>query len=169
MVSPELIRRYPFFAKLSMEQIVTLAKAAQEWEVPAEHYFFREGEALDHFYVVLEGQAGILVNLTDERVNQPVSEQLTGSVKTREVVVTRIGPGEVFAWSALVPPHEATSSGKALIPGRVLAFDCLELRQEFEDDCQFRLLMLQKATQIIRERMRDLRIEILSDLVAQAA
>ena len=35
MVSPELIRRYPFFAGLSYEQIVTLAKAADAPLVPA--------------------------------------------------------------------------------------------------------------------------------------
>jgi CRP-like cAMP-binding protein len=169
MVSPELIRRYPFFANLSMEQIVTLAQAADELEVPPEHYFFRVQEELDHFYVVLEGQVGIQVNLTDERVSHSLSQQLTGDLKTREVVVTKIGPGEVFAWSALVPPHTATSSGKALTQCRVIAFGCRELRPILEEDCQFGYMMLQKATQVIRDRMRDLRIEILSDLVAHPA
>ncbi len=119
MVSPELIRRYPFFAGLSMEQIVTLAKAANAVTVDAEHYFFREDEALDHFYVVVEGAVDIMVDLPDENAGESVSQQLTGNFQTKESVLSSIGPGEMFAWSALIPPHNATSSGKSLTPGRV--------------------------------------------------
>jgi hypothetical protein len=37
MVSPELIRRYPFFAGLDYDQLVKLAKVAQEYKVEAGH------------------------------------------------------------------------------------------------------------------------------------
>lgn len=169
MVSPELIRRYPFFADLSQEQIVTLAQAAKELSVETDHYFFREGEELDSFYVVIEGQVGIVIDLTDESVQHPVSRQLTGDLQTREIVVSWIEPGEMFGWSALVPPHMATSSGKALTASRVAAFDCRELRPIFAQDCPFGYTMLQKATQVIRERLRAMRIESLSDFLAHAA
>lgn len=169
MISPELIRRYPFFADLSMDQIVTLAQAAEELEVEAEHYFFHQGNELDHFYVVIEGEVGILLNLTDDRIEQPLSSQLTGAVQTREIVVSKIQPGEMFGWSALVPPHTATSSGKALTRSRVAAFDCTELRPIFANNCRFSHIMLQKATQVIRERFRALRIETLSDVLAHSA
>jgi CRP-like cAMP-binding protein len=169
MVSPELIRRYPFFADLSPEQIVIVARAGNEISVDAGHYFFRAEEMLEHFFVVVEGQVGILINLPDERVSQPLSRQLTGNLITREFVVTRIEPGEVFGWSALVPPHHATSTGKSLIPSRVVVFDCKKIREAFEQDWYFGYLMTQKAAQLIRERLRDMRMEALSDLLAQSA
>jgi CRP/FNR family cyclic AMP-dependent transcriptional regulator len=162
MVSPELIRRYPIFAGLSLEQITTLAQVAEEMAVKAEYYFFREGEELDHFYIVLEGRVGILVDLPVQSVRQPVSRQITGSLETREVVVSTIEPGEMFAWSTLIPPYTATSSAKALTSSRVVSFDCRELRKIFEEDCRFAYLMVQKTAQLIRRRLRDMRIESLS-------
>lgn len=162
MVSPELIRRYPIFAGLSLEQITILAEVAEEMTVEADYYFCHEGEELDRFYIVLEGRVGILVDLPVQGVKQPVSRQITGNLKTREVVVSSIQAGEMFAWSALVPPHTATSSAKTLTSSHVVSFDCRELRKKFEEDCRFGYLMEQKAAQLIRQRLRDLRIESLS-------
>ncbi len=162
MVSPELIRRYPFFAGLSHEQIVTLAKVADEIAVEAGHYFFHEGDFLKNFYLVLEGAIAIVIELPDQAVQQKLSGQLTGELQTRDVVISAIGPGEVFAWSALVPPHKATAGGKTTTPCRVIAFDCPELLKTFETDCRFGYLMMQKAAQVIRERLRDTRIESLA-------
>lgn len=165
MVSPELLRRYTFFADLSMEHLVTLAQTAEEVTVAEGHYFFREEEELDHFYIVVEGKVGILVDFPDPEVKQPVSRQLTGDLITRQTVMSTIEPGEMFGWSALVPPHLATSSSKALTPCQIISFDCQELRQFFEEDCQFGYLMMLKASQVIRARLRDMRIESLSDML----
>ena len=163
MVSPELLRRYPFFADLSAEQLITLANAADEMSVAEGHYFFHQEEELDHFYIVIEGKIHILVDLPDPDIDHPVSRQLTGDLITKEIEVSRIEPGEMFAWSALVPPHRATSSSKALTPGRVISFDCRGLRQSFEEDCRFGYMMMRKASQVIRERLRDMRLESLQD------
>lgn len=162
MISPELIRRYPFFASLSHEQIVTLAKVADEVTVETDHYFFHEGDNLDNFYLVLEGVVAIVVEVPDRDVEQKVSEQLTGELQTKEVVTSAVGPGEVFGWSALVSPHQATTSGKATTPCRVVTFDCQQLLEIFEEDCQFGYVMTQKIAQIVRERLRDVRIESLA-------
>jgi CRP-like cAMP-binding protein len=168
MVSPELMRRYPFFGNLSKDQLNKLAQAGHELSVETGHYFFREGDELVDFYVVLEGEVGINVDLTDDRVEQPLSGQLTGEIFTREIVTSKVGPGEMFGWSALVPPHTATSSCKALSPCRVVGFDCKQLHQMFEEDCRFGYVMLMKATKIIRARLRSTRIESLSEIVPGA-
>jgi|GEM_PF-235141 len=167
MVSLDLIRGNPFFADLSTEQITILAQTAEEVMVEAEQYFFHEGDELDCFYIVIEGQVGILVDVPDPAVSQPVSRQLTGNLITKEVVVATVEPGEMFAWSALVPPHQATSSAKTLTPCRVIAFDCRELRTSFEENYALGYLMMLKATLIIRERLRAMRVESISDILAE--
>ena len=164
MVSSELIRRYPFFAGLSYDKIVILAKVADEISVPPEHYFFHEGDELTHFYLVIEGQVAIVLDLPKSGVTHKLSEVLTHSFPTEDITVISLGPGQVFGWSALVPPHEATSSGKALTSCRVIAFDCLELRKHFEEDSLFGYQMVLKAAQIIRSRLRDMRIESVAQL-----
>ncbi|HEY64928.1 MAG TPA: Crp/Fnr family transcriptional regulator [Caldilineae bacterium] len=146
MVSPELIRRYPYFAGLSMDQIVTLAKVADEQKVEAGHYFFHEGDELCCFYLVLEGAVAVVIEMPDGQ----------------EAVISTAGPGEVFAWSALVPPHTATASVKAMTPCHVVAFDCRELRKAFEEDCRFGYLMMVKAAQVIRDRLVATRLQVLA-------
>lgn len=164
MISPELIRRYPFFAGLTEAQIITLAQAADEVSVDTGHCFFCEGDELNNFYLLVEGAVAIVIEVPDQEVEQKVSGQLTGALQTRDVVVSVIEPGQVFGWSGLVPPHDSTASSKATRPGRVISFDCTKLRPVFKEDTAFGYIMMQKAAQVTRERLRDLRIEVLAYL-----
>ncbi len=166
MISPELIRRYPFFAGLSHEQIVTLANAASELNAEPNHYFFHEGEVLNKLYLVQEGAVAIVIEVPDQNVEHKLSDQLTGDLQTSDVVISAVGPGDVFGWSAFVPPHTATISGKAATPCRVIVFDCHELRKVFEEDCAFGYVMMQKVSQITRDRLHDMRIESLAHTIA---
>lgn len=152
MISPELIRRYALFADLDWEQIVALAMAAEEQEAAAGEYFFREGEELNRFYLMVEGKAAIVVELPGQ---------------DREVIVGTVGPGEMFGWSALVAPHSSTAHTRALTRCRVVAFDCRPLREQFERDPRFGYLMMEKAAQVIRQRMRDSRIEGLAEAMTR--
>lgn len=164
MVSPELIRRYAFFAGLDYAYLVQLARVAQERTVDEGHHFFHEGDELESFYLVLEGAVAIVLEVPDQDVKQEISGQLTGKVKTKDVIVSTVGTGDVFGWSGLIPPHTATAGAKAVTSCRVVAFDREGLRQAFEKDCQFGLMMTQKGAQVIRERLRDMRIESVAHL-----
>ena len=152
MISPEIIRRYPFFAGLSLDQINTLAKLASEEKVEAGHFFLREGDEVQYLYLVVEGTANALIELP---------------AKDKEIIVSSIGPGEVFAWSALVPPHKATASVKATAPCHVVAVDCRKLLEAFEEDCRFGYVMMTKAAQVTRDRISSMNIEFLAYLAGE--
>lgn len=162
MVSPELIRRYPFFAGLSRDQILTLAKVAEEISAEAGHQFFHEGDELKRFYLVAKGAVAITMELPERGVEHKLAEQFLRELKTRDVVISTVGSGDLFGWSGLVSPHQATASAKAIDSCIVLAFDCERLFKIFEEDCRFGYLMILKAAQVIRERLRDIRIESLA-------
>jgi CRP-like cAMP-binding protein len=164
MVSPELLRRYPFFAGLDYEHIVKLARVADEERVENGHWFFHECDELESIFLVMEGAVAIVFEVPDQDVEQQVAGQLTGELKTKDVTVSTVGTGDVFGWSGLIPPNTATASAKAITPCRVLSFDSEELLQTFEEDCRFGYVMARKAAQVIRERLRDLRIESLAHL-----
>ena len=166
MVSPELIRRYPFFAGLKQQNIAALADAASAQTVDAGHIFFREGEMLESFYFLLEGAVAIVIELPDNNLKQPVSDQLLGAFHTRDVVVSTVGPGDVFGWSGLVPPHTTSAKAKTLTKCRVLAFDCTALLHDFNEDCEFGYLMMQRAARIIRNRLHDMHIQSLASFTA---
>ncbi len=162
MVSPELIRRYPFFAGLKHEHIAALADAASEQLTDADHVFFREGETLEQFFFLLEGAVAVVIELPDNNERQPVSGQLLGTFHNKDVVVSTVGPGDVFGWSGLVPPPTTTAKAKALTPCRVLAFDCAPLLNAWSDDCEFGYLMMQRAARVIRSRLHDMHIQSLA-------
>ena len=149
MISPELIRRYPLFAGLSTDHVTVLARAAEELEVEKDFWFFRQDYELHDMYLILEGHVGIVVELPRQ-----------------EVVTNPVGAGDLFGWSALVPPHEAMAGAKALSHCRVVRFDCQSIRASFESDWRFGYLMMEKAAQTVRQRLRDMRIEALHCYVA---
>jgi len=162
MVSPELLRRYRFFAGLSNNNLVSLAKVANDEKYEAGHLFFHEGSKLETFYLVLEGAISINISIPDPSVEQELSGQLTSSLITKDVTVSTVGTGDVFGWSALIPPTFSSAKAKAMTHCHVIAFDCTKLFRLFEQDCEFGYLMIQKAAQIIRDRLRDLQIESLA-------
>lgn len=167
MISPELIRRYPFFAGLDHEQIIALANVAGEYKTETGHYFFHEGDTLDNLYLLVEGAAAIVIEVPNQNIEHTVSEQLTGKLQTSDVVTSVVGPGDVFGWSALISPYQATSSVKATTPCRVVGFNCQELRRTFKDDCEFGYVMIEKVARIIRDRLRDMRVESLAHMVLE--
>lgn len=162
MISPELLRRYPFFSGLNHEQLVSLAKVASEETVEVGHYFFHEGDQLDCLYLILEGAVAVVLEVPADGAHQTVANQYNRQLQTTEVVISAIGPGEVFGVSALIPPPVATASAKATTPCRVAAFNCRELLQTFAKDCGFGYLMVQKIAHIFRGRLHDMRIESLA-------
>ena len=166
MISAELIRRYPFFAGLNHDYTATLAKHAVEHSVEAGHCFFQERDELNKFYLILEGAVAIVIHVPDRGLKQPLYGQLTGNLNNKDITVSSVGPGEVFGWSALVPPHTSTANAKAMTSCRVAVFDMEELRPILEVDCCFAYLMLLKAAQIVRGRLRDRRIESLAENAA---
>jgi CRP/FNR family cyclic AMP-dependent transcriptional regulator len=168
MISPELIRRYPFFAGLNHDYVSTLAKLADEVSVEAGHCFFDEGDELKKLYLVVEGAVAIVMQVPDRGAKHPLSGQLTRNLRTKDITVSTVGTGGVFAWSTLIPPYESTASAKALTPCRVVALDCEQLRPIFEKDRNLAYLMTMKAAQIVRGRLRDLRIETLAENAVQA-
>lgn len=163
MISPEMIRRYPFFAGLNTEQIDTIAKEGEDLEVPEGHIFHRSNEALAHFYIVVSGEIGIFLERTARNVKHGIAEQLTGQIQTEDVVVSVVRPGEIFGWSSLLPPYSATAGSKAIVDSKVIAFNTKELLRVFETDCQFGYIMSQKLAQVIHTRLQDRRTESLAE------
>ena len=164
MVSIELLRRYPFFAGFNNKQLAHLAKVAEEVSARAGYRFANEGEYLTKFYIVLEGIVGIVIKVPDRDLEQSLTRQITNDLLTRDVTVSTVGEGEMFGWSALVPPNISTANSKALASCRVLEFDYQALKPVIEEDCCFGHLLTLKAAQVIRNRLRDKRIESLAEL-----
>lgn len=147
MVSPELIRRYQCFSGLSPEHIDQLAQMSSEIVVDRGYMFFREEDPLDAVFLLIEGEVAIVTDLPE---------------KGLEVTTGMIVPGELFGWSGLLPPFQATASARANTSSRVLILDCVQLRMAFERDQTFAYILTQRIAQVIRDRLNGLRAESLA-------
>lgn len=162
MVSPELLRRYPFFAGLTHDQLVALAMTADEQNFKADHRFFSEGDELDYFYLVTQGAVGIVFEVPAKGVKQSVAGQLTGKLETDDVVVSHVRPGEPFGWTAIVREGGATAGAVALEDSKVVLFDMERMLEKFEEDPALGCAMLQSVLRSVRQRLHDLRLECLA-------
>ncbi|MBN1668327.1 MAG: Crp/Fnr family transcriptional regulator [Anaerolineales bacterium] len=162
MISPEILRRYPFFAGLDYDQIVGIAQVATEENVENGAYFFHDGEQVDKFYLLVDGAVSIVIEVPDRETGSSVAGQLTGNLKMKDIVVSTVGKGSVFGWPGLIPPHEAHMGAKAVTDARVFVFDCNALLEKFEADPRFAYMLTLKAAQVMRERLRDMAIESLA-------
>ena len=163
MISPELLRRYPFFAGLNTAELQALAEAGDVNDYEKDHYFFGSEDILDTFYLLIEGEVGILMEITAHNASHSLADQLSGKVRTREIEVATVGPGEVFAWSALFPPHESTGAAKAMSPVQAVAFDASQILRVFKNHPDFGYRMLQKLASVLQKRLQDRRIELIAE------
>jgi CRP/FNR family cyclic AMP-dependent transcriptional regulator len=148
MVSPELLRRFPFFSGLTDEEIKSMAMISDEETYEADTFIFRERDKAQKMYVLIEGTVDIMVNTDEEGLERETVSTLTH--------------GDVFCWSAVVEPNELTASAFAATPVTVVAIDGAGLRAMFELDCHLGFRILQKAAVIISNRLKDTRIQMLS-------
>lgn len=162
MISPQITRRYPFFAGLTHDQITSLSTISTEQTVAPGHTFFREGEKLDNLYFVLDGTINIVVSVPDENEIHETVDQILGNLITEDKTVSTVGPGEIFAWSALIRPYRATAGATAATSSHVIAFGRDDLNDIFRDDSSLGFLMLEKVANVIRLRLRDMHIQSLA-------
>jgi CRP-like cAMP-binding protein len=148
MVSPELLRRFPFFAGLTDEELKSIAMISEEAKYDANTFIFRERGKADKLYVLLEGTVDIKVNTDEEGLQHETVSTLTH--------------GDVFCWSAVVEPHMLTASGFTATPVTVVAIDGAGMRALFELDCHLGYRILQRSAEIISSRLKDTRIQMLS-------
>jgi CRP/FNR family cyclic AMP-dependent transcriptional regulator len=148
MVSPELLRRYPFFAGLSDEELKSIAMISEEQKYEANTFIFRERDPAKKLFVLLEGTVDIMVDTDEEGLQHET--------------VSTLSPGDVFCWSSVVEPYVLTASAFAATPATTIAMDGAGLRAMFELDCHLGYRILQKAAQVISSRLKDTRIQMLS-------
>lgn len=166
MVSRHSLNGYPFFAGLDADYRRILAEAANRVSVNPGYCFFREGEEIDSFYLIVDGEIAIYIEVPDRNVEQTLTMQLTRELVTEEITVSTVGRGEIFGWSALIPPHKSTAGAKVTKPSHVIEFNCEDLRPIFKGNSHFAYMMTLKAAQVIRQRLRDRRIEMLAEVIS---
>jgi CRP-like cAMP-binding protein len=150
MVSPEILRRYPFFGTLSDAQIKAIAMIAEEEAITKGTVICEEGQSAKAFYLLLNG--GVSLYYKSEEEFYPKSR--------KDFLVGEINPGEVFAISVLVEPYKYTATVKAEQDSHVVKFDSAGLNNLINQDPRLYCVLMKEIAKAAMERLAFARVQL---------
>ena len=147
MVSPELLRRYPFFAGMADEELSWVARITDRATYPAGAVIFKEGEVAESLYVLTDGSVELVYEI-------PTTKGLTTSF------VGSIAAGEPFGLSAFNEPYLLTATARAETAVNVLEIPAEELRVLAEDNCHLGYALMKQVARALGERLTFARVQL---------
>src|SRR5512136_3319551 len=110
MISPEILRHYPFFGDLPDAKVKAIAMISDEQTFKKGSIICEEGQPAKALYLLLEG--GVSLYYKSEEEFHPSTR--------RDFLVGEIDAGEVFAISVFIEPYKYTSTVKAELNCQVI-------------------------------------------------
>jgi len=147
MVSPELLRRYPFFAMLSFEQLKAVALITEEKSYAKGTILLKENTPATKLILLIEGDLDLIFSGGGEVA---ISNALVGS----------IAPGEACGVSSLIEPYQYISSVKATVAVKVIEVNGLALRALMEVDPKLGYAMMRNISTAVLERLKYTQVEL---------
>ena len=152
MISPELIRRYPFFAGLDDAQLKAIAMIADEFDYPTGATLFENDQAATALYLLLTGNVELHYVVTDRAEPR----------RRKEFYVSDINPGEIIGISALVEPHRYTATARVASPSCVLKIDAAALRALCDGNPQTAANLMRQIAKVAMGRLHDTRVQLVA-------
>ncbi len=150
MISPELLRRYPFFSFLDSSQLKAAAMIADEVSCEKGETLVKADTPADTLYLLVEGSLDLIY----------VVEDKNGSAPKKEFYIGGINPGEITGISALIEPHQYTMDVRTASPTRLIKFDAAALRALGEVDPKLGYGLMRQTAQAAMNRLHDTRIQL---------
>jgi CRP-like cAMP-binding protein len=150
MISPELLRQYPFFGSLDDDQLRQVAMLAEEEVYESGEVIFHEGETATALYFLLEGYVDLYFTIGEGK----------HTTLEKGIPVGEINPGEPFGISALIEPHLLTATARTNGLSRVLRIEAAPLRSLFAKDRRMAYLLTHQAAKAVIDRLHATRIQL---------
>jgi len=141
----EALDRTWFGAALGPETQARLAGLARVLQASAGTVLLREGELTDDLSIVMSGRIALRMLVPERGM----------------VTILTVEPGDVVGWSALVPPHRATSQAVAVEDAVLLAFRGDELRATLRADHALASSVYPRVLQAVARRLAATRFQML--------
>jgi CRP-like cAMP-binding protein len=139
-----------FGAGLSPEAMARLAGIAEVRDIAPETEITREGQVTEDLAIVLAGRVALRTLVPDRGM----------------VTILTVEPGDIVGWSALVPPHRASSTAIAIEPVRALVLPGDQLRALLRGDHALAASVYPRVLQAVGRRLTATRMQLL-DLFAR--
>ena len=150
MISPETLRRYPFFGTLDFNQLKEIAIISDTVTFEKGEEIFEECGPADALYLVTEGLVDLFYRSLDDEGKKPPKELVAGEVS----------PGEFLGFSSLIEPYSLNATARASQATHLIMIDAPALRALCDKDP---LMGYRVMTQLAKEaiaRLIDVRIQL---------
>jgi len=141
----DALRESPFIAGLGGSERRHLASFARLVAVEPDETLLREGEPTPYLAIVTAGRIAL-------RMLVPGRGPIT---------VMTVEPGDIVGWSAVLPPHRATSTAVAVERSEVIAFDGPPLRLALESDEDLAAALYPRILRSVARRLEGTRLQLL--------
>jgi CRP/FNR family cyclic AMP-dependent transcriptional regulator len=150
MISPELLRRFPFFGNLENSQLVTISLISEENTFESGVEIFQEGIPAEALFLLEEGGIDLYFTVIDS-----FRPELR-----KEYSVGEINPGEPFGISALIEPYILTATARVSSPSKVIRINASALRDAMDTDPSLSCALMRKMAKTAIERLNATRIQL---------
>ena len=139
------IRATWFGSDLAEASLERLGRLAREYEAPARTRLLREGDDTGELSILVSGRIAL-------------TEHVAGR---GSVTLMSAEPGDVFGWTAIIPPFRATATVVSLEPVKVIAVEAEALRAELKADCILAAGVYPRLAEALAHRLEATRQQLL--------
>ena len=150
MVSPELLRRYPFFGPFGSDQLNAIAMLTDEVTFQKGDTIFETDQPANALYFLIEGGVD---------VHYIIADAIDADLR-KDFFISEINPGEPFGISALIEPYRYSGSVQASSAARVLKIEAAGLRALCEVDPKIAAVLMRQAAKAAMLRLHDTRVQL---------
>ena len=146
--APDLHRsivEHPFLAGLPPKFCDFFCESASLQRFASNQQIFHEGEAADHFFLILSGKVGL-------------ETFVPGSGMTD---IQTLGVGAALGWSWLFPPHRWHFTATTLAPTELISFEAAALRARAAENRDFRDELLVRMVRTLLQRLESTRMRLI--------
>ncbi len=140
-----LLERHPFTRNLPAEVLDHLASLGRLCLWQPGQYLLREGQPVEHFFLLLSGRVAVQVYQPERGV----------------INLQTLGRGDAAGWSWAVPPYRATFDIRVQEPTETICLPATALRQCIDENPQVGLHLLKKLLAMLASRMQATRLQLL--------
>ena len=152
MISPELLRRFPFFSFMDDKHLKAVAMIAEEKTYNHGEEVVVNNTPASKLFFLIEGNASYYYIVTSE--HDPYYKQ--------EYFISDFNPGEIFGISSLIEPFVFTASVRAEKPCRLIEIDASALRALCEVDMQLSCGLMRAVAKAAMERLQQTRVQLIA-------
>ncbi len=147
MISTESLKGFGLFGELSEAELNKIAKLCHERTYEDGSVIFTIGGFAKDVYLLKVGKIDI---------------QIEFKIYDNEIITTiyTVGKGEIFGWSALVPPHRLTASARCQGKSDIITVNGKDLMELLEKERNIGYVVMKNLSGLISSRLASTTIAL---------